>query len=144
MIARQERLLTDEIGRGIMRVRRLMVTEAAKRLEEQQQSVLAWQALNYLDQWGPAAQATLAEALGQHATGISRLVGDLAWERLVSRKKAANDRRYVLVKLTRKGKSRLEAGRPLVESAVEEILAPLDDDDRRALRNLLWRMIPQK
>jgi hypothetical protein len=31
-----------------------------------------------------------------------------------------------------------------VEAAVERVLAPLDLTDRRALRNLLWRMIPQK
>ena len=139
-----ERLLTDEIGRGIMRVRRLIFTEAGKRLESERQSMLAWQALAYLDLLGTMPQVALAEGLGQHAAGISRLVNDLVRDRLVSRKKPVNDRRVVLVKLSRKGKARLEAGRPLVESAVEDILAPLDRDDRRALRNLLWRMIPQK
>lgn len=139
-----EQSLPHEIGRGIMRVRRRIVTEAQKRLQEQGQTVLAWQALNYLDNFGPTSQAMLADALGQNAPGISRLVGDLAWERLVARKKAANDRRYVLVKLTQRGKGRLETGRPLIEAAVEEVLAPLDDDDRRRLNVLLWRLIPQK
>ena len=139
-----DRLLTDEIGRGIMRVRRLIFTEAGKRLESDRQSMLAWQALAYLDLLGTMPQVALAEGLGQHAAGISRLVNDLVRDRLVSRKKPVNDRRVVLVKLSRKGKARLEAGRPRVESAVEHVLEPLDRDDRRALRNLLWRMIPQK
>ncbi|MCA1828386.1 MAG: MarR family winged helix-turn-helix transcriptional regulator [Myxococcales bacterium] len=140
----QDRLLTDEIGRGIMRVRRLIFTEAGKRLQAERQSMLAWQALAYLDHLGMMPQVALAEGLGQHAAGISRLVQDLVRDRLVSRKKAVNDRRVVLVKLSRKGKARLEAGRPLVEDAVEQILDPLDRYDRRMLRNLLWRMIPQK
>src|SRR4051812_27040826 len=137
-------LLADEIGRGIMRVRRLIFTEAGRRLQSERQSMLVWQALAYLDHIGMMPQVALAEGLGQHAAGISRLVDDLVRERLVSRKKAVNDRRVVLVKLTRKGRSRLEAGRPLVEDAVEQVLEPLDRDDRRALRNLLWRMLPQK
>ncbi len=126
-----ERLLTDEIGRGIMRVRRLILTEAGKRLEPQGDSVLAWQALNLLDRLGPVPQGALAEGLGQHAPGIS-------WGR------NRLDRRVVVVSLARRGKTRLEADRPLMEAAVERVLAPLDQTDRRALRNLLWRMIPQK
>jgi hypothetical protein len=31
-----------------------------------------------------------------------------------------------------------------VDAAVEQVLAPLDLADRRALRNLLVRMLPQK
>ena len=139
-----DKLVVDEIGRGIMRVRRLILTEAHRRLQQERQSVLSWQALAYLDHLGMMPQGALAEGLGQHAAGISRLVQDLVRDRLVSRKKAVNDRRVVLVKLSRKGKARVEAGRPLVESAVEHVLGPLDRDDRRALRNLLWRMIPQR
>jgi DNA-binding MarR family transcriptional regulator len=144
VIARHDSSLTEEIGRGIMRVRRRMLTEAGRRLETQGQSVLAWQALNFLDRIGTVPQVALAEGLGQHAPGISRLVDELERERLVRRGRDRSDRRVVLVTLARKGKSRLEAGRPLVESAVEEVLAPLDTTDRRALRNLLWRMLPQK
>jgi DNA-binding MarR family transcriptional regulator len=140
----QDRLLTEEIGRGIMRVRRMILTEAGRRLQSQRQPMLAWQALAYLDHFGVMPQVALAEGLGQHAAGISRLVNDLVRDGLASRKKAARDRRVVLVNLSRKGKARLEAGRPLVESAVEHVLEPLARDDRRALRNLLWRMIPQR
>jgi DNA-binding MarR family transcriptional regulator len=139
-----ERLLTDEIGRGIMRVRRLMLIEAGKRLDPQGHSVLAWQALNLLDRLGPVPQGALAEGLGQHAPGISRLVDELARDRLIKRGRNRLDRRVVVVSLARRGKTRLEVGRPLVEAAVERVLAPLDQTDRRALRNLLWRMIPQK
>src|SRR5437764_273068 len=120
-----DRLLTEEIGRGIMRVRRMIISEAGRRLQSQRQTILAWQALAYLDHLGMMAQVALAEGLGQHAAGISRLVNDLVRERLVSRKKAARDRRVVLVKLSRRGKARLEAGRPLVESAVDHVLDPL-------------------
>ena len=138
-----ERLLTEEIGRGIMRVRRLILTEAGRRLERQGTSVLAWQALNYLDRNGPVPQGVLAEGIGQHAPGISRLMDELAGERLIRRGRDRHDRRRVLVALGRRGKARLEAGRPLVEAAVEQVLAPLDGSGRRALRNLLWRMLPQ-
>lgn len=143
MIA-SDRLLTDEIGRGLARVRRLILTEAGRRLEPQGTTVLAWQVLNYLDGHGPVPQVVLAEGLGQHAPGISRLVDELSRERLVRRVRDRRDRRMVIVGLARRGKSRLEATRPLIDGAVEQVLAPLDATDRRALRNLLWRMIPRK
>ena len=141
-----ERLLVDEIRLGIVRVRRLMQLEATRLLARQPglPDILGWQALNYLDQYGPMAQAGLAEGLGQHAPGISRLMDELEREHLVRRSKARNDRRLVVVQISRRGKARLEAGRPAVDAAVEHVLGPLDLDDRRALRNLLWRMIPQK
>lgn len=139
-----DRALTDEIGRGIMRVRRVILSEAGRGLEAQGQAVLTWQVLNYLDRCGPAAQTALAEGLGQHAPGISRLVETLAADKLVKRGRSRQDRRLVIVGLARRGKARLEAGRPLVEAAVERVLAPLDLADRRALRNLLWKIAPQK
>lgn len=139
-----ERLLTEDIGRGLTRVRRLMLSEAGKRLEAQGSSVLAWQALNYLDRNGAVSQISLAEGLGQHATGISRLVDELARDKLVRRCRDPRDRRRVMVELGRRGKRRLEAGRPLVESAVDQVLRPLDAADRRALRNLLFRLLPEK
>jgi len=139
-----DRQLIDEIGRGLLRVRRLILTEAGRRLETKGSSVLAWQALNYLDRVGPVPQGLLADGIGQHAPGVSRLVGELERERLVRRGRDRQDRRRVLVVLARRGKARLEEGRPAVDAAVEQVLAPLDLADRRALRNLLVRMLPQK
>lgn len=139
-----DRQLIDEIGRGFLHVRRQILAEAGWRLEKKGSSVLAWQALNYLDRCGPVPQGLLAQGIGQHPPGISRLVDELERERLVRRGRDRQDRRRVLVALARRGKARLEEGRPLVDAAVEQVLAPLDPADRRALRNLLVRMMPQK
>jgi DNA-binding MarR family transcriptional regulator len=139
-----DRQLIDEIGRGLLRVRKLIHTEAGRRLEKNGSSVLAWQALNYLDRCGPVPQGLLAEGIGQHAPGISRLVDELERQRLVRRGRDRHDRRRVVVALARRGRVRLEEGRPAVDAAVEQLLAPLDLADRRALRNLLVRMVPQK
>ncbi len=137
-----DRQLIDEIGRGFLRVRRLILSEAGRRLEKNGSSVLAWQALNYLDRCGPVPQGLLAEGIGQHPPGVSRLVDELERDRLVRRGRDRGDRRRVVVAIARRGKARLEQDRPVVDAAVELVLAPLDLADRRALRNLLVRMLP--
>ena len=132
--------MVEEIGRGLMRARRAILVEARSRLERRGEDLLAWQALNQLDKFGPLAQNELAERTGQHPTGLSRLLSDLEREGCVIRQRDAEDRRRVRVALSRAGKARLHAGRPAVHAAVELVLRPLGAGDRRALRDLLGRI----
>lgn len=133
--------LIEDIGRGIMRVRRAILAEARARLLERGQDLLAWQALNQLDRHGLLSQSELAALTGQHPTGLSRLLGELEKQRFVTRQRDPRDARRVRVGLSRTGKSRLEAGRPAVHAAVKQVLRPLDPSARRALRDLLGRII---
>jgi len=133
--------LSQEIASGIARVRRRMIAEADRRLGQRGETVVAWQVLSALQRCGPSAQNELAQHIGQHPTGISRLLEELEQARLVRRSRDRSDRRKVLVVATARGRSFLEHGRPLVDAAVEEVLAPLARAERRTLRDLLWRML---
>ncbi len=139
--AQSFRSTTAEIASGIVRVRRRMIAEADRRLGKRGESVLTWQVLSALERRGPSVQNELAQHIGQHPTGMSRLLEELEQARLVRRTRDPSDRRKVVVAPTARGRSFLEQGRPLVDAAVEEVLAPLARAGRRTLRDLLWRML---
>ena len=141
MAVRPAPSLSEEIASGIVRVRRRLVAEADRRLAERGEGVLAFQVLSALHQRGPMAQNELAQHIGQHPTGMSRLLDDLEQVRLVRRTRDRSDRRKILVEASARGRSFVAQGRPLVDAAVEEVLAPLGRAERRTLRDLLWRML---
>ncbi len=141
MAERPPASLPEEIASGIVRVRRRMIAEADRRLGKRGESVLTWQVLSALERRGPSVQNELAQHIGQHPTGMSRLLEELEQARLVRRARDPSDRRKVVVAPTARGRSFLEQGRPLVDAAVEEVLAPLARAERRTLRDLLWRML---
>jgi DNA-binding MarR family transcriptional regulator len=141
MSARPAASLSEEIASGIVRVRKRMIAEADRRLGERGETVVTWQVLSALQRRGPSAQNELAQHIGQHPTGMSRLLEELEQARLVRRARDRTDRRKMLVEPTARGRTFLEVGRPLVDAAVEEVLAPLARAERRTLRDLLWRML---
>ena len=143
MAVRRAPSLSEEIASGIVRVRRRLVAEADRRLAQRGESVLAFQVLSALNRCGPMAQNELAQHNGQHPTGMSRLLDDLEQAGLVRRTRDRGDRRKILVEASARGKAFLRKGRPLVDAAVEEVLAPLARAERRTLRDLLWRMLEQ-
>lgn len=144
MAVRPAASLSEEIASGIVRVRRRLVAEADRRLAQRGETVLAWQVLSTLHRCGPSAQNELAQHIGQHPTGMSRLLEELEQARLVRRARDRSDRRKILVEPTARGRAFLEQGRPLIDAAVEEVLAPLARAERRTLRDLLWRMLQEQ
>jgi DNA-binding MarR family transcriptional regulator len=136
--------LSEEIGRAITRARRLILAEARVRLEARGDDLFTWQVLNQLDRHGPLSQTDLAERVGHHPTGLSRLLSALERQKLVTRERDAADRRRVRVRLARPGKARVEAGRPAVRDAVDTVLRPLDEKRRSDLLALLERIADDK
>lgn len=141
MAVRPAPSLAEEIASGISRVRRRLVAEADRRLAQRGEGVLAFQVLSTLHRCGPSAQNELAQSIGQHPTGMSRLLDELEQARLVRRTRDRSDRRKIVVEPTARGRAFVQQGRPLVDAAVEEVLAPLARAERRTLRDLLWRML---
>ena len=133
--------LSEEIGRGILRVRRLIMHEADRRLAARGESILSLQVLGCLSRLGPLSQGELAQSAGQHPTGMSRLLDELEQARLVRRGRDRSDRRRVMVEATARGLSHLAEHQPLVQEAFDEVLAPLLPGERRVLRDLLRRML---
>ena len=134
-------MLSEEIARGIVRVKKQLIAEADRRLAERGEGVLHFQVLSALRRSGPCAQNELAESIGQHPTGISRLLEELEQAGLVRRARNRLDRRKQVVAPTARGRSFLAERQPLVDAAVEQVLSPLAKAERVALRDLLWRML---
>ena len=124
-----------------MRVRRRLVAEADRRLAQRGEGVLPFQVLSALGRQGPMSQNEPAQHIGQHPTGISRLLDEMEQAGLVRRTRDRSDRRKILVEASARGRAILTRGRPLVDAAVEEVLAPLGIAERRTLRDLLCRML---
>jgi MarR family transcriptional regulator, lower aerobic nicotinate degradation pathway regulator len=141
MAARPQPALSEEIARGIVRVKKRLIAEADRRLAERGQGVLHFQVLSALRRSGPCAQSELAESIGQHPTGISRLLEELEQAGLVRRARNRFDRRKLVVAPTARGRTFLAERQPLVDAAVEQVLSPLAKAERVALRDLLWRML---
>jgi len=133
--------LAEEIARAIVRVRKRLLSETDRRLSARGESVLAFQALSALRRCGPCAQNQLARDIGLHPAGLSRLLDGLEQEGLVRRARDRSDRRKLVAALSARGRAALAERQPLVDAAVEHVLSPLAGSERRALRDLLWRML---
>jgi DNA-binding MarR family transcriptional regulator len=133
--------LAEDVGRAVFRVRRLLWSRAAGRLESRGESILAFQMLNQLQRTGPANQGEIGAAIGQHPTSASRLLDELERGGFVRRSRERSDRRRLRVAITPSGAARLAQMRPEVLGAVEEVLRPLAAGERRALAALLEKVI---
>jgi DNA-binding MarR family transcriptional regulator len=133
--------LAGEIGPLIAQSRRVIWLAAAKRLEEEGEAILVWQALNQLTRLGPSTQRTLADALAQHPAGMSRLLDDLEQRGLVTRTRDVTDRRCVTVALTARGRAHRKHLLPYVAEVVHNAIVPLSLDERRTLRDLLRKIV---
>src|SRR3954470_19911659 len=136
----QDPRLTEEMGRLIMRTRRIVWSTAARRLDEAGESMLAWNLLACIVRTGARTQRELAATVAQHPAGVCRLVEELEQQGFVRRERDADDRRKMIVDITSAGKRRFEALRPSVLASVEQALKPLSAAERRTLRDLLTKL----
>jgi MarR family transcriptional regulator, lower aerobic nicotinate degradation pathway regulator len=86
------------------------------------------------------AQSTMAELISVDRSQLVGLLDDLEERGLVERHRAKDDRRRHTVTLTGAGREQLTLLRTIVKRVEEEFLAPLDDESRRQLYELLARL----
>jgi DNA-binding MarR family transcriptional regulator len=86
------------------------------------------------------SQLALAQHLGVDRTVMTYLLDDLESAGLVERRPDPADRRARRISLTGDGGARLCALERALRSAEEAVLAPLADDERTVLRELLARI----
>lgn len=90
--------------------------------------------LGRLDREGPLTTSQLAAAEGVRPQSMAQTLGDLEAEKLIARRPDAEDRRRVLIELTRSGRERLHEDRRRREGwLAEAISAELTAEEQETL-----------
>ena len=105
-----------------------------------------WRALKVLEQEGPLRIGALATESRTTQPGMTRLVGQMAHEGIVTRGADPEDSRATVVTITDAGRDAFAAWRVQLSTALEPLFADLDDDEwavlSRAARILTSRTAP--
>jgi DNA-binding MarR family transcriptional regulator len=89
---------------------------------------------------GPLHAGELAEAVGASAATVSGMLDHLCAAELVERTRSEADRRLVVVKLTRRGRRKVEARKALWRHRWEEALEGVDEEELRVASRVLDRI----
>ena len=89
---------------------------------------------------GPMHAGELAEAVAASAATVSGMLDHLCASDLVERTRSETDRRIVVVKLTRRGRRKVEARKAIWQQRWQEALEGLDDDELRVAAKVLERI----
>jgi len=118
--------------------------ETMDRFEEAGFSAYHYGVLAVLDESARETQATIADALGVDRSMLGGLLDQLEERGMIERRRDPNDRRRQMVSLTPAGRRQLGEFRKMVEKIEDEFLAPLDEDERATLHDLLLRVAAQR
>jgi DNA-binding MarR family transcriptional regulator len=89
---------------------------------------------------GPMHAGALAEAIEASAATVSGMLDHLGEADLVERTRSDEDRRIVVVKLTRRGRRKVEARKALWQRRWQEAMVGLDDEELRVASRVLERI----
>jgi DNA-binding MarR family transcriptional regulator len=93
----------------------------------------AWRVLWLLDLVKRSEPRRLAQSLWLSRPAVIAALNRLEGEGLVTRTRAANDRRLVVVELTPRGKERLEEALPAYIDTVRKVMEPMSDEEMQVL-----------
>jgi DNA-binding MarR family transcriptional regulator len=99
-----------------------------------------WGVLNVLDVEGDITQHALGKGVGIDPSSMVSTIDELEAKGLVERRRHPSDRRAHALHLTAAGRKTLKAGRELAREAQNELLAPLDEEERKQFHELLLRI----
>ncbi len=112
----------------------------AERLESLGLNFRMWGVLNVLDEEGAITQHALGRCVGIDPSSMVATIDELEDRGLVERRRNPTDRRAHALHLTDAGSETLARGRQLARQAQDELLAPLDAEERTELHELLLRI----
>jgi DNA-binding MarR family transcriptional regulator len=112
----------------------------AGRLETTGLSLRMFGALNVLDAEGEITQHALGRCTGHDPSTVVATIDELEERGLVERRRHPTDRRAHALHLTDTGRSMLAEGRGLADAAQEDLLAPLNHEEREQLHAMLLRL----
>jgi DNA-binding MarR family transcriptional regulator len=93
------------------------------------------------DRLASASQKELSDAMGLDPSDVVGLIDILERAGLVARERDATDRRRYAIVLTPLGRQRAQELRSMVTALNEELLSPLDDDERAGFVAMLARLV---
>jgi DNA-binding MarR family transcriptional regulator len=99
-----------------------------------------WGALNVLDAEGAITQHALGACVGIDPSSMVATIDELEAKGLVERRRHPTDRRAHALHITELGRETLARGRKLARGAHEDLLAPLNAEERAQLHELLLRL----
>jgi DNA-binding MarR family transcriptional regulator len=115
-------------------------TEAMEEFERAGFNAYDYSVLALLDESARETQATIADTLGVDRSQLVGLLDGLEERALVERRRDPNDRRRQMVSLTAAGRHELLRLRKTVQRIEDDFLAPLDEEQRSALYDLLLQV----
>jgi DNA-binding MarR family transcriptional regulator len=89
---------------------------------------------------GPMHAGELADAVEASAATVSGMLDHLGGAELVERTRSETDRRIVVVKLTRRGRRKVEARKAVWQRRWQEALEGVDEDELRTAAAVLERI----
>jgi DNA-binding MarR family transcriptional regulator len=96
--------------------------------------------MNLADLSEGSSQQELGRKLGLDSSGLVSVIDYLEAQGLVERRRDATDRRRYAIHLTRAGRTKLSRALEAVKLRADELLAPLSQDERQTLHDLLARV----
>ena len=96
--------------------------------------------LEQLHVLGEASQAQLADALGIDRSNLAAIVADLCDRGLAARRRHEVDRRRYVLRLSRAGERLLRRADRAIAAVEDDLLAPLEREERERLYALLRRL----
>jgi DNA-binding MarR family transcriptional regulator len=112
----------------------------AERLDSLGLTTRMWGALNVLEAEGEITQHALGKCVGIDPSSMVSTIDELEAKGLVERRRHPNDRRAHALHVTAEGRQTLTRGRELARRAQDDLLAPLDPEERKQLHALLLRL----
>ena len=130
-----------ELARLIGRVRRLNRSRIGKALAAHGVSLPQWQVVANVKWQGAMTQAALAEHIGMHAAGVSRLLDGLEAEGLIRRVADPDDRRSVNVRLSAKGEAWYRRIHVAPMTELHAVMSRLNSAEQAVLERMLLKLV---
>jgi DNA-binding MarR family transcriptional regulator len=132
--------LTKHTGFLLSRMGMVAQKQFSERLDELGLNTRMWGALNVLDAEGAITQHALGKCTGIDPSSMVATIDELEKHGLVERQPHPTDRRAHALHITEQGRETLTRGRQLARRAQEDLLAPLNAEERKQLHELLLRL----
>jgi DNA-binding MarR family transcriptional regulator len=114
--------------------------KAIASLEQAGFEIYDYSVLAILDEGARETQATIADALSLDPSRLVALLDSLEERALIVRQRDPQDRRRHVVSITAAGKRQLSRLREMMRQLEDEFLAPLDEESRKTLHELLLQL----